>query len=48
MFWISALGKTDTSDPMTDVLVLLESVGLIDASSATLCIALPTVSTEII
>jgi hypothetical protein len=33
---------------MTDVLVLVAAVGLTEASSATLCMALPTVSTEMI
>jgi hypothetical protein len=47
IFSISLLGNADTSDPMTDVLVLLAAVGFMDASSATLCMALPTVSTEI-
>lgn len=39
IFWISLLVKRDTNEPMVDFLELVDSTGLIDASSATLCIA---------
>lgn len=44
---MSGFGKRDTSDPIVDFVLFDAAVGLIEESSATLCITLPTVSTDI-